>query len=125
MRFEGLRQFHFESYQIRRPVGILLTAEIAAYFQSIIDLRRSFEGIGLAQRNFVSAEDVLMIVELTVLTDDDPEVLLRSLPGIPVAHGAPHDSTVTAKKRIDDGKNLIMEPSLRAQARAGSGLLSF
>jgi hypothetical protein len=67
---------------------VFFAALIAAHFQTVIDLGWSFEGIGLAERNLMPTEDVLVIVELVVLAHYDPEVRLGSIPRIPTAHRA-------------------------------------
>jgi len=112
MRLEAPGQFHFQPHQIRGPVGILFAALIAAHSQAIVDLGRSFEGIGLAQRNLVSTENVLVIMELVVLADYDPEVFLGSLPRIPSAraHRGPPRFDVGGRNDLMMAEILLREP---------------
>src|SRR5258708_38857252 len=48
-----------------------------------------FEGVGFAQRNLVATEGIILVMELMILADYNPDVVRWPIPLTPGTHGIP------------------------------------
>jgi hypothetical protein len=86
MGFEIRLKIHLETKQLGGIVRILFAAFVAPHRQAKIDFRRRSERVGLAERNFVPAVQILMPVEFLVLADYNPTVRFVLTPAVPCGH---------------------------------------
>jgi hypothetical protein len=74
--FKVRSQLHLEPHDVRGIIGIFLAAFIALHRQEKINRWRWGERVRLAQRDLVPAEKILVVVELVILADDHPAIVL-------------------------------------------------
>ena len=95
MRSEIRRQLHLKAHELIGNVRTFLATFIATNGKIRVQSRRRRKSVGLAEGNFVAAEQILLIVKFLVLADYYPAILFLLTPGAPGSHPDPqHDFSV-------------------------------
>jgi hypothetical protein len=104
MGLEGRGILKFDSHDLFRFVGILLTTCVATDLQVVAEFGRSLVGVGLSERNLVREKQVLPFVETMVLAEYCPEVFrFRHLTAPVIAPATPLESSIARSSGVDYG----------------------
>jgi hypothetical protein len=76
VRLEIRRERHLEAHDIGWIICILFTALVALHRNEEVDRRRRGKSVGLTERDFMATGEILLVVELVVLADDDPAIVV-------------------------------------------------